>query len=122
MVIKLLMNSMYGKTMTKPIDTDNIIKYSQDDFEKDVSLNYNYIDSVLEINGRYYIKTVKPVTSHYNYVYAGVEIVSMSKRIMNKVFEVSNDCGVKTYYQDTDSIHLNYDDVDEHVNRYNKII
>ena len=25
---------------------------------------------------------------------------------MNKVFDVSNDCGVKIYYQDTDSIHL----------------
>ena len=34
------------------------------------------------------------------------------------MFEVSNDCGVNIYYQDTDSIHLNYDDVDEIVNRY----
>ena len=42
----------------------------------------------------------------------------MSKRIMNKVFDVSNDCGVKTYYQDTDSTHLNYDDVDKHVQIY----
>ena len=55
---------------------------------------------------------------HYNYVHAGIEILSMSKRIMNKVFEVSNDCGAKIYYQDTDSIHLNYDDVDKIVNRY----
>ena len=31
---------------------------------------------------------------------------------------MSNDCGVNIYYQDTDSIHLNYDDVDEIVNRY----
>ena len=31
---------------------------------------------------------------------------------------MSNDCGVKIYYQDTDSIHLNYDDVDKIVNRY----
>ena len=56
--------------------------------------------------------------SHYNYVHAGVEILSMSKRIMNKVFDASYDCGVKTYYQDTDSIHLNYYDVDTIVNRY----
>ena len=45
--------------------------------------------------------------SHYNYLHAGVEILSMSKRIMDKVFEVSNDCGVKIHYQDTDSTHLN---------------
>ena len=56
--------------------------------------------------------------SHHRYVHAGVEILSMSKRIMNKVFEVSNDCGVEIYYQDTDSTHLNYEDVDEIVNRY----
>ena len=56
--------------------------------------------------------------SHYNYVHAGVDILSMSKRIMNKVFSCSSDCGVKMYYQDTDSIHLIYDDVDKIVERY----
>ena len=44
-------------------------------------------------------------------------MLSMSKRIMNKVFDVSNDCGVNTYYQDADSIHLKYDDVDKIVNK-----
>ena len=112
------MNSMYGKTMIKPIETATIIKDSQHDFEKYVSLNYNCIDSVLEVNGRHCIKTVKSVMYHYNYVHAGVEILSMFKRIMNKVFEVSNDCGVKMYYQDTESIHLSYDDIDKIVNRY----
>ena len=37
---------------------------------------------------------------------------------MNSVFDCSNDCNVKIYYQDTDSIHLNYDDVDKVVKRY----
>ena len=44
----------------------------------------------------------------------------MSKRIMNKVFSCADDCGVKIYYQGTDSIHLNYDDVDKTVKRYKK--
>ena len=112
------MNNMYGKTITKPIETYTIIKGSQHDFGKYVSLNYYYIGSVLEVNGRYYITEIKSVMSPYNYVHAGVEILSMSKRIMNKVFEVSNDCGVKIYYQDTESIHLSYDDIDKIVNRY----
>ena len=51
--------------------------------------------------------------SRFNCVHCGIEIVSMSKRIVNKVFDVSYDCGVKIYYQDTDSIHLKYDDVDK---------
>ena len=32
-VIKLLMNSMYGKTIIKPIETDTVVKDSQEDFE-----------------------------------------------------------------------------------------
>ena len=117
-VIKLLMNSMYGETITKPVETDTIIKYSKDDFEKYISLNYNHIDSVLEVNGRYYIKKVKSVMSHFKYVHCGVEVLSMSNNIMNKVFDVSNDCGVKIDYQDTGSIHLNYDDANRIVKIY----
>ena len=51
--------------------------------------------------------------SHFNYAHCGVEILSMSKRITNKVFDVSNDCNVKVVYQDTDSTHLNHDGVDK---------
>ena len=51
--------------------------------------------------------------SHFKSCHCGVEMLSMSKRIMNKVFSCANDCSIKIYYQDTDSIHLNYDDVDK---------
>ena len=44
----------------------------------------------------------------------------MSKRIMNKVFGCADDCSIKTYYQDTGNIHLNYDDVDELVKNKDK--
>ena len=37
---------------------------------------------------------------------------------MNKIFSCADDCGVKIYYQDTDSIHLNYEDVDKIENIY----
>ena len=57
-------------------------------------------------------KKVKSILSQFNYVHCGVEILPMSKRIMNQVFSCADDCNVKIYFQDTDSIHLNYDDVD----------
>ena len=57
-VIKLLMNSMYGKAIIKPVETDTIVKDSRDDFEKYISYSYNYIDSVLGVNGKFYIKKV----------------------------------------------------------------
>ena len=83
MVIKLLMNSMYGKTIKENIETYIIIKVNKDDFEKCISYNYDYIDSVLEVTGRYYNKKVKPMLSLYNYVHCGVEMLPMSKHIMN---------------------------------------
>ena len=57
---------------------------------------------------------------HFNYVHCGVEILSMSKLIMNKVFDCANDGNVNIYYQDTYSIHLNYDDVEPIVNTCNE--
>ena len=94
------------------------MKDNREDFEIYISYNYNYIGSALEVNGRYYIKKVKSVMSHFNYVQCGVDILSMSKRIMNKVFSCADDVVVKIYYQDTDSINLNYDDVPKIVERY----
>ena len=37
---------------------------------------------------------------------------------MNKVFSCADDCDIKIYYQDTDSTHLHYDDVDKIENIY----
>ena len=37
---------------------------------------------------------------------------------MNKVFNCADDCDIKIYYQDTDSIHLNYDGVDTVVKKH----
>ena len=116
------MHSMYGKTIIKPVETDTIVKDNKNDFEKYVSLNYKYIDSVIEVNSKFYVKKVKPILSHFNYVHCGVDILSMSKIIMHKVFDASLDSGVKIYYQDTDIINLNYDDVDKVVKTYNKQI
>ena len=113
MVIELLMNSMYGTTIIKPVETDTIVKDSRCDFDKHSSYNYHYIDYVLEVNGRYYIKTVKPILNHFNYDHCGVEILSMSKTIMHKAVSCAHDCNVNMYYKHTYSIHLNYDDVDK---------
>ena len=41
------------------------------------------------------LRQVKSCLPHYNYVHCGVEISSMSKHIMNYVFDCANDCNVK---------------------------
>ena len=64
------------------------------------------------------LKKVESILSHFNYVHCGVGILNMSKRIMSKVFSCADDCDVKMYYQDTGSIHSNYEYVDKTENGY----
>ena len=40
-IIKLLRNSMYGKTIIKPVETYTVVKGSRGDFEKFISYKYN---------------------------------------------------------------------------------
>jgi hypothetical protein len=49
--------------------------------------------------------------SHFNNAQVGVEILSMSKRIMNEVMCLGEDEKCNMYYQDTDSIHIRLEDV-----------
>ena len=110
-VIKLLMNSMYGKTILKPVETDTVV-VPEWRFEKYINYNYNFIQSCIKVGDRYYVKKIKCILNHYNYVQCGVEILSMSKRIMNEVMCLAEDLDLKIYYQDTDSMHINYEEVD----------
>ena len=88
-----------AKLFLNLLKTDTIVKYNRGDFGKYVSYNYNYIDSVIKVNGTYFCLSKKPsILPHYNYVHCGVETLSMSKRIMNKMFSCADDCGVKIYY------------------------
>ena len=50
------MNSMYGKTIIKPVGTYTIVNDNKNDFEKYTSLYYNYIGSVIEVNDTFHIK------------------------------------------------------------------
>lgn len=60
-----------------------------------MSLSYTYFDYVWEANGWYHIKHVQSILSQFNYAYCGVDMLSMSNIIMNKVFDCANECNVK---------------------------
>ena len=59
-VIKELMNSMYGKTILKPIETETIVK-TIPEYEKYIRFNYNYIESAIKVGDKYYVKKIKKV-------------------------------------------------------------
>ena len=105
------MNSMYGKTILKPIEVDTVV-VPEWRFEKYISYNYNFIQSCIKVHDKYYVKKIKSIINHYNYCHCGVEILSMSKRIMNEVMSLAEDVKLSIYYQDTDSMHINYEDVE----------
>ena len=63
------MNRMYGKTILKPIETE-IVAQTEQDFHKYVCFNYNYIQSSIKVGDRYYIKKIKTILNHCNYVHS----------------------------------------------------
>ena len=94
------------------------------EYDKYVSFNYNSIQSAQKVGDKYYIKKIKPILDHFNYVQCGVEILSMSKRIMNEVMCLAEELGVEIWYQDTDSMHMDYKKVEllgeAFKNKYNR--
>ena len=132
-VYKLIMNSAYGKTILKPITDDimviNKIGYDKeikkyvDNWTKYLGKNYNYIKDFTDCGKVVIVKKHKSILDHYNNAHIGVEVLSKSKNIMNKVMCLGEDLGLKQYTQDTDSIHIDYDEVkilgDEYRKKYN---
>ncbi len=111
-VIKLILNSIYGKTILKPIETK--VKFIKDkDAVRFLRKNYN---SIVELEPLYnsnttMFKQLKSIVRHFNFCPLGVNILSMSKRIMNEVFTTAEDAGMHVFYQDTDSGHYYAKDI-----------
>jgi hypothetical protein len=125
LVFKECMNSSYGKSYMKPIESD--IEYIKtEDFVTFVNRHFNYIkQATLLANGKKYkIVLMKPVNKHYNNAHIGVEILSITKRIMNEVMCLAEELKLSIYYQDTDSIHIDDKDIqtlaEEYKNIHNK--
>ena len=141
-IIKLMLNSTYGKTITKKTTTEKIIilesikrkdKISNTwNVEQRTNLNdyvynnFNTIKSFRKLNATSWEIERTKADDSYNRGHVGCMILSMSKRIMNEVFDVANTHALPIYYTDTDSIHCNLSDVPtlekEYFKTYNKIL
>lgn len=139
-VIKLMLNSAYGKTiMKKTHDEVKIVatkKWKKDNegnwtenkynFETYIYNNFQTIKDCRKINDSAYEVNRICADMSYNRGHIGCLILSMSKRIMNEVFDIANDNNCVIYYTDTDSIHCKYNDVkiieDAYYKKYNKVL
>ncbi len=111
--IKLLLNSIYGKSILKPI-TDEVKIINRDDIIPFIYRKYNYIKEVVDNGGnKVFVKMIKPINKHYNLPQFGASVLSWSKHIMNQVMTLAEQNDIAIHYQDTDSMHLNEDDVDK---------
>ena len=114
-LIKLIMNSIYGKTITKRGDTKTIYKqpyeadnYLFNNFGLIKTVEKQFSDEDKHITTRFELRDYDK-SSVFNYV--GGAILAMSKRIMGEVFEIMDENNYPVYYTDTDSIHMNKADV-----------
>lgn len=135
LVIKLIMNSAYGKMIQKPITTTTEFKRHHtkifnkklndyvDDYPLDKYLikNSAKVISYIQVNKNLSaIKVGQQIDTFYTNTLLGVQILSMSKRIMNEVMCTAEDIGIKIYYQDTDSMHIQKNKIDDLAEEYKK--
>ena len=104
-IYKLMMNSAYGKTILSSTDGNKIIK-DEKHFLKYMFKNYNTVEYAQKINENQYIITQHKTDESYNRAICGINILSMSKRIMNEVMGLASENKIDVFYQDTDSMHM----------------
>ena len=116
-VIKLIMNSAYGKTIQKPIKT-YLEFVKPEEFDWFVQNRFHQIikidriersqtnSSQTESSDLHLFELQKMKAKQFNNVVFGTTVLSMSKRIMNEVMCLAEDLGIKIWYQDTDSMHI----------------
>lgn len=109
-IYKLILNSIYGKTIQKPITHDIrfVHEYNMDKF---LDKNLYKIASITQVanSKRSLIKLRKNIDEFKNTALLGIKILSMSKRIMNEVLCLNPNS--KIYYTDTDSLFIEEDDL-----------
>jgi len=110
-LIKLMLNSVYGKTIMKKNDSHKLIKDNGVNLEEYIYNNFNTIKDITKLNTNQSIIENVEVDDSSNFAHVGCLILSYSKRIMNEVMSVANDNNIVIYYQDTDSMHLKNADI-----------
>ena len=135
LVLKLLMNSTYGKTIQKPITSELVYKQVKknkngviyNDAARFNKKNAALIKEYYRVSNNIMCFDVnKSFDDFFVPNLIGVQILSMSKRIMNEVMCLAEDLGIMIYYQDTDSMHIPVKDVprleDEYYKKYGRIL
>ena len=120
-VLKLIMNSSYGKCIQKPIETKQSFFTSKRDAEVHMCNYYNVLKCCDFINEHCYMVEDFYNDENWTMTHIGCMVLSMSKRIMNEVFYAARLSNCRIYYQDTDSIHIPESDLPKLEESYRNI-
>jgi len=123
-VYKLVMNSCYGSTLTKPI-TEACSFIRKKDFGEFYRRNHLYITQTYELGvslpandltleqiqyleerKTIAVEMVRSLNDCASLPHVGAEILAWSKRHMNQIMYLAEDLNIDIYYTDTDSIHI----------------
>lgn len=111
-LLKLIMNSSYGKLGQRPsLEKIEIVKNSS--LNSFINYNYNSLISASQHDGDKFFKCKlrESIDKSYSSPHQSCIILSRSKRIMNEVMCLAEDNNINLFYQDTDSIHMYDKDV-----------
>lgn len=110
-MIKLSMNSIYGKNGLKKSPKNNRLM-EKHDFDYYCKYNYNKVKPLIgpqlkTVDGQQiYQFSVYNDDPHYNRQHIAMCVLGCSKYIMNKFSMTAEDIGLDVYYTDTDSLHV----------------
>lgn len=118
---KLLLNSFYGVTLTKPINLHHVFK-KEKDIQEYYARKHHWIDKYTLLGTTYFIDTTetkyveiqerKSLFDTSSCPHIAAEILAWSKRHMNEIMYLADDLNIPIYYTDTDSIHLPRKNID----------
>ena len=120
LIYKLIINSIYGKSIMKFHDKQTKIKTVGRETDDYISRHYNYLIEANEHGNKTFITEYKSFEEFFDCPVFGCCVLSMSKRIMNEVMCTAELSGIDIFYQDTDSMHLLKQDVDKLREIYNE--
>jgi hypothetical protein len=109
-LLKLVMNSSYGKQASKLTNTTEVI-VKNDILNNYIYKNYHNINVIEKISEYNSILEIFQPDGSFGYTPNGVMILSMSKRMMNEIFNICDENKYPIYYTDTDSMQLNKKDI-----------
>ncbi|GMG15815.1 unnamed protein product [Phytophthora fragariaefolia] len=112
-VLKLMMNSSYGKLLMKPIVKKKVfVSGGQHKIEEYTRKNIHKMIARTPISDKLALfEEHKALTDHFSPIHLGIQILDSSKHIMNRVMCLAEDINANIWYQDTDSMHIDYDAV-----------